>query len=130
MLIDGITLMDSFQWENEFAWSPIGQTQDRSVTGSFLVQEGLKTYGREIDLLGGEDAVWASRATIKALKAKEELLNYDFEVTLPDGQVFQCKFNRAGGPSIQTGQVARWEGIPDDNTHYFITKIRLITVEP
>lgn len=130
MIIDGITLSDSFTWENEFAWSPVGQTQDRSVTGAFLVQEQLKQYGREIDLIGGEDAVWHTKAVVQTLKDKEELLNYDFPVTLPDGQVFQCMFNRESGGAVEARQVMRFDGVPGPDTTYTILKIRLITVEP
>jgi len=130
MLIDGITLSNQFDWRNEFEWSPVAQTQDRSVTGAFLVQEQQKTYGRPIDLVGGEDAVWHDRATVAALKAKEDIVGHQFDVTLPDGQTFKCIFNRDTGAAIQARRLTRYGGTPQATTDYVIEIIRLVTVEP
>lgn len=130
MVIDGITLTGSYEWENEFSYSEVEQNQDRSVTGAFLVQEQLKQYGREIDLIGGQDAAWVTRAVLLSLKAKEAMLGHAFNATLPDGRTFRCMFNRGAGEAITARNLTRYQGTPTNDTLYYIDKIRLITVEP
>ena len=130
MTLDGLTLPDTLQWDNEHSWHQVGQTQDRSVTGAMIYQEQRKSYGREIDLVDdGGDSAWVAKSVIDALYAKEYELNKKMPLTLPDGQQFTVRFNRAGGPAIQAERVWLWEGIPDADTTYVIRRLRLITTE-
>ena len=131
MVLDGLTLPDSLIWDNEHSWNQIGQTQDRSVTGALVLQEQAKLYGREIDLVDSDgDHAWIDKTTLDALHAKELLLDHKMAVTLPGGQSFSVRFNRAGGAAIQAERVWLWEGVPAANTTYVIRRLRLITVEP
>lgn len=132
MIIDGINLpqLDALKWADEYEWSPVAQTQDRGVTGSFIVQEQLKLHGRPITLIGEPDSNWIQKEDLDLIRAREILVNHEFDVTLPDGQTFHCKFNRNGGAAIRASQVFAWEGIPGPATHYTIQTLRLITVEP
>ena len=76
------------------------------------------------------DHAWIDKTTLDALHAKELLLDHKMAVTLPGGQSFSVRFNRAGGAAIQAERVWLWEGVPAANTTYVIRRLRLITVEP
>jgi hypothetical protein len=133
MIIDGINLpeLDALKWTDEYDWSDIAQTQDRSVTGSQIIQEQAKLFGRKITLSGKPDNNWITRANLDAINAKKNILDHKFLVTLPDGQVFTVMFNRSGNAgSLKATQLFDWEGIPGNDTNYTIQTLRLITVEP
>lgn len=60
-LSDGITtvtLPDDLDWTDEFAWTPVQQTVEQSVTGALLVQTGTAQAGRPITLQGADDRAW------------------------------------------------------------------------
>ncbi|MEM0953288.1 MAG: hypothetical protein AAGI24_04030 [Pseudomonadota bacterium] len=130
MILDGLELPDSLWWQDEFTWAEIAQTQDRGVTGSFLVQEQRLQFGRPITLVGGREACWLPRSTLEQLYAKTNELNKTMAVTLPDGQQFTVIFNRNGQSPVQAEQLTRWQGTPDQDTWYVLETLRLITVEP
>lgn len=62
-----ITLPNDMQWLDEFAWSPVEQDEEYSLTGALIVQRGIKETGRPITLLGGDDACWVPRSKVTAL---------------------------------------------------------------
>ncbi len=45
MQLDTMTLPDNFLWVNEFDWTPVAQSTDRSLTGSLIVPESLMNTG-------------------------------------------------------------------------------------
>lgn len=127
MQLDSIPLPDDLEWPDEFGWSPVEQTQDRSITGAHIIQEQAKQYGRTLTLQSN-GAAWVSRATVKALKALEAQAGLVMTLTLPDATQHSVMFNRAQGAGVEAEPVARLAN-PDDTWQYLIT-LRLITVEP
>lgn len=52
-------------WADEFAWQPVAQQVDRSLTGALLIQAAALLAGRPVTLTGGaDDRGWISRATL------------------------------------------------------------------
>lgn len=65
-----VTLPDDLVWADEFAWQPVEQTVQRSLTGALIVQAQARTGGRPITLAAESDSVgWVDRATVEALEA-------------------------------------------------------------
>lgn len=123
-----ITLPTDLDWSNEFEWNQVEQSQDRTLSGAVIIQEGLKTYGRDIDLIGGQDGAWVSRATVQALRLLEAEIGKVMLLTLPDNSTHHVQFNRTKGPAIEARQVMRLANPGDD--HWYTLTLRLITVAP
>lgn len=62
-----VELSDRLDWTDEFAWTPVAQTLDYSVTGALLINWGTRQAGRPITLEGTQTAAWASRTTCAVL---------------------------------------------------------------
>lgn len=65
-----VVLPEDLLWEDEFAWSPVAQTVERSVTGALIVQAAARTAGRPITLRPEDErSAWCSRLTLAQLMA-------------------------------------------------------------
>lgn len=128
MKLDIITLPDDLLWINEFDWNPVEQSTERSLTGALLVQEQQQSFGRPIQLTGGDDAGWVSRSTVVGLLALSAIANKVMTLTLPDLRTYSVIFDRQSGRSIEAHQVIPF-AYPDDDFQYSII-LRLMTVEP
>lgn len=78
-----VTLHEDLKWTDEFTWSAIEQTVNRSLTGGFIVQRGARTDGRPITLEPeGEDSAWMPRSTVLALRAMANDLDAELTLTI------------------------------------------------
>lgn len=127
MTLDSITLPDDLLWTNEFDWNPVEQSLDRSLTGGLLIQEQSKSYGRPIELSGGEDAAWVSRSVVVNLLALSQTANKIMTLTLPDLRQYSVIFDRSEGSPIEAQQILPY-AYPGDDYQYSLV-IRLLTVE-
>ena len=75
MQLDTLTLPDNFIWVNEFEWSPVAQSTERSLTGALVVSESEKSYGRSIVLGDGENS-WLNRQQLGELFVLSAPLNH------------------------------------------------------
>ena len=126
MQLDTITLPDDLLWINEFEWNPVEQTNERSLTGALLEQEGLLVHGRSIVLSGNGKAGWVSRLTVKSLFALSKAVNKTMTLALPDNRQFSVIFDRSNEAPIEAQQFMPF-AYPDDSDQYLLT-LRLLTV--
>lgn len=77
--LNDIKLPDGLRFSDEFAWSPVAQASEYTLTGSLIVEQSTKQAGRPITLVGGKDFAWMTRAEVSTLKA---LLDTGAEMTL------------------------------------------------
>ena len=72
-LSDGVatlTITDDLAWTDEFAWQPVEQTAERTITGALVVQTALRVAGRPITLAPPDDSsAWLTRALVDQLRA-------------------------------------------------------------
>ena len=127
MQLDIMTLPDNLLWVNEFDWTPVAQSTDRSLTGSLVVSESLMTYGRSIVLGDGENS-WLTLSDLNTLFALSEIPKKKMLLTLPDERTFTVIFYRAEGAPIEAQPVLPLT-TPDDSDFYAVV-IRLMTVAP
>ena len=57
-------------WVNEFRWSEVSQSTERSVTGALLIDVAPRIGGRLITLAGRENYAWILRSGLETLKAQ------------------------------------------------------------
>ncbi|WP_281645563.1 hypothetical protein [Parendozoicomonas sp. Alg238-R29] len=124
-----IELPADLDWQNEFDWSPIAQNTDRSASGANIIQQTRRHYGQPVELSSGRD--WdVDRAKVIAVKQLEESA-LPVKLTLADGRVLFCVFDRAGGIPVDAKSMWAWrngEALPDD--HPYSLTVRLLTIEP
>ena len=124
--LDAISLPADLQWTDEFAWNPVAQNTDRSLSGAFLVQEAALTYGRPITLEGGAQGAWIERSVLQAVKALADVA--DSIMTLDyHGTSYSVIFDRANQP-VSAEEVQRLAD-PQATHLYNNLIIRLLTVE-
>jgi len=122
--LDAIALPVDLIWTDEFDWSPVQQSQQYTLTGALILETGVKQAGRPITLIGGRDAAWANRATVKALYAKLTATP-PFVLTLNDARTFNVTFANGGNP-VEAKPIIDFNN-PDDSDVYALT-LRFITL--
>ncbi len=129
MQLGTLTLPDNFVWMNEFDWSAVAQEVERSLTGSLVVSESQKTYGRPIVLGDGENS-WLTLSKVNALFALSAVAGQKLALTLPDGRTYTVIFDRADGAPIEAQPLFPLtvpSSAPSDG-HFYSVVIRLMTV--
>lgn len=126
MQLAGIDLDPQHDWIDEFEWDPVAQTQDRTLTGKLLVQEGIKVHGRPITL-DGTGCAWTPLSVVRQLEALRDQPGLVMPLVVPDGRTFSVIFNRAEGAPVVAKPVHR-EVNPAGSDPFEVT-LRLITVE-
>ncbi|MET4694998.1 hypothetical protein [Endozoicomonas lisbonensis] len=127
MTLDTIELPDDLLWINEYSWSPVEQTTERSLSGAFLVQEQSVQHGRPIQLSGSEESGWVNRSTVEALLQLAITPNKIMNLTLADNRQFSVIFDRSNNSPIEAQQILPY-AYPDDSYQYSLT-LRFLTVE-
>ncbi len=125
MQLDTLTLPDNFIWVNEFEWSPVAQSTERSLTGALVVSEREKSYGRSIVLGDGENS-WLPRQQLGELFVLSAPLNHKMPLVLPDGRRFTVIFDRSSGSPLEAYPVHPVSQ-PSDADFYGVV-IRLMTI--
>ena len=64
-----VTFSDDLVWADEFAWAPVEQSVDRTITGALIVQTAARTAGRPITLAAEDDGSgWITRGALDQFK--------------------------------------------------------------
>lgn len=58
----------NLDWTDEFSWSPVQQSTERSITGALIVDAANGASGRQITLEGSIETTWTTRATLETLR--------------------------------------------------------------
>ncbi|PID62007.1 MAG: hypothetical protein CR974_03920 [Gammaproteobacteria bacterium] len=92
-----IELPQDMRWLDEFNYSKLAQSPPvRTLSGSVIVQQGIKVAGRPITL-GGE-WVWLERGDFETLQAWAEVPELKLTLTHYDGRVFTVIFRNHETP--------------------------------
>lgn len=90
--LGAITLPATLVWEDEFAWSPVVQSTEWSLTCALIVQEATKLAGRPITLVGKSDSNahtgGISRTDLLALQTALIVAGASWTLTLHDARTF------------------------------------------
>lgn len=64
-----VTFTDDLMWSDEFAWMPVEQSAQRTITGGLVVQSAARTAGQPITLAAPDPASgWITRAALDQFK--------------------------------------------------------------
>lgn len=128
---DTIVLPPDLLWEDEFAWSPVAQNTERSVTGALLVDVSTRQGGMPITLTGTERHAWLLRPEVQALRAWLALPEQVFTLTI-NGQAFTVLFDHGTDEVSRAFVVAQLVDYSDPapQDYYCSVTLRFITTTP
>lgn len=123
-LSDGTTtlnLSDDLVWTDEFAWRPVAQQVDRSVTGALLIQTAALTAGRPITLASDATSGWLTRAQVDQMATWAAIVGRTLTLVLR-GTTYSVAFSAAfdATPVVQYSDVL--------STDHYTAIVRFITV--
>ena len=124
MILDTLTLPTDLIWIDEFDWTPVQQSQSRTITGALIIESGIKTKGQSITLAGDNESGMIARSDLKLLQAK---LNSTatMVLTLNDARTFNVIFDHSKNPI----EAKQWIDYSDTlDADFYTLKINLITV--
>lgn len=126
-LSDGVTsveLHEDLYWSDE-GWSPIEQTEDRSITGALLVQIGEKDQGRPITLQPIDpESAWCSRSVLDQLLVWAAVPGQELTLTLRGvAYTVMCRHQNV---AVEFTPVVHYADVADADS-YLVT-LRLMTV--
>ncbi len=103
-----VELSPDLYWSDEFSWSPVTQSTERSITGALVVQVAAMTGGRPITL-GPEDdgSAWMPRSAVEQLRNWADGAGTVMTLTLR-GQVRDVIFRHHDGPAIEARPIAHF----------------------
>lgn len=68
--VGGLTLAlpDDLFWSDQYAWAPVEQTVERSITGALIIQASARVAGAPVTLQASDDtSAWMPLATVQQL---------------------------------------------------------------
>lgn len=88
---ESIELPQDLRWTDEHDWHAVAQTApERTLSGSQIIQQGVKKAGRPITLAA--DNVWLPLSTIQTLRDWTDVPELKLTYTHYDGRTFQVIF--------------------------------------
>ena len=122
--LNGIELPRGMLWVDEFNWSAVSKSVDRSITGAQVIDVSLLIAGRPITLQAVETQGWIRRTTLQRVQALADEPQGEYLLVLADGREYRVQF--AASDPIAAAPIARPE-LPSD-IHPYVATLRLITV--
>lgn len=125
--IKTVEFPDSMEWVDEFDFAPVSQDTQRTIGGSFIVQEAELLFGRTITLQGGEQ-VWLLRNTWRKLVDLACVVGGKYTLTLADGSTYTVIFRHDDSGSPATAEPLWRRNIQGDNDYVKNMVLRFYTV--
>lgn len=125
-LTDGtstITLPGALDWTDRYAWSAVGQSMTRGLTGRPIIQAAALVAGRPITLQGDTDRAWVTdRAVIDTLQAWSDVPGKPLTINLY-GQTYQVYMRHHDAPAFEARPIAGLSNPPAGWPHYITLKL-------
>lgn len=88
---EAVELPQDLRWIDEHDWSAVAQSApERTLSGSQIIQQGVKREGRPITL--SADNVWLPLSTVQKLRDWTDIAELKMSYTHYDGRSFQVIF--------------------------------------
>lgn len=122
-----VDLSDDLAWSDEFAWSGVQQTVERSVTGALLVSLGAMSGGRPITLKGSPESGWLTRATVQALKAWEATPGVVMSLTI-GSTTRNVMWRLQDGPGVAVEPILEFGAADTDGADFYACTLNFMEV--
>ena len=124
-----LVLPDDLVWPDEFLWSTVSQSVERSITGALLIDAMARSDGRPITLEGRGDRAWISRGDLRALRSWADLVGQEFVLSI-HGETFNVIFDHGTDETTRAlamSAVMDWSDMVDGDYYCSVT-LRFLTV--
>ncbi len=124
-----VSLPNGLLWQDEFDWTPVVSSKSYTLTGSLVIESGLKQAGRPFTLSASKpDEGWVTRATSQTLLDWAAIPDRVFKLVFEyptDARQFTVRFDHSAD-SIKSTPV---KGFPSHNAgDWFSVSLKLIGV--
>ena len=127
-----INLPKDLQWSDELTWNVIEQEVGYSLTGSLLIEEGVKQKGRHITLSGLDNMAWITREQGLVLLAMANspglVMTLQFINSVsPFNVLFQhnVMFRHFDKPAVDIKRILQWDQF-ETGAYYIVNSIKLM----
>ena len=112
-------------WQDEFSWTPVVQSVERTVTGAMVIDYGTRIAGRPITLLpDGGDSAWMPLSTINTLNAWAAVPGREMVLNIR-GQDYDVVFRHIDG-ALEISPVIHYNS--HDVADFYVATVRLLTI--
>lgn len=122
--LNSITLPEGLVWEDPYSWNPVGQQVDVALSGALIVQEARQLQGKPIELIGGRDSCWCTKAEIDQLYALLDTPDLEMQLII-EGETHTVIWDRSC--PIKTRAFVSHEA-ETGSSLYFIDSLKFIKV--
>lgn len=134
--LGAVALPSGLAWSDEFAWTPVSQSTEYSLTGALIIQESTRQAGRPITLIGqssGSDhTAWIRRADLLTLQTALDVPGATFTLTLHDARTFRVIPRQDGNNALEAEPLPVTASFlpanPGSSDWYVLKALRLIEV--
>jgi hypothetical protein len=141
--LGALVLPSGLVWSDEFAWTPVAQTMERTLTGALVIEEAAKTAGRPITLTGAKAGAdytalvargqaYRGFSSLNALRTALVAPGASFTLTLHDSRTFTVAPRQDADGPLSVESMPAYKDFapadPDDASLYFVAAIRLIEI--
>lgn len=131
-----VDLPKDLQWTDEFTWNAVEQSVGYSLTGSLLIEEGVKQKGRYITLAGMDNMAWITREQGTVLLAMANsaglIMKLEFTNRLAPFDVlfsFDVMFRHFEAPAVDIRRIQHWDQY-ETGAYYIVNSIKLMETLP
>ncbi len=118
------TALPGLVLKNDVSPGAIRATATETLSGRTVVWEEPRNGGTIIDLVGGSDFGWLTRADLAALSALASVVGAKYTLTYPDATTKQVRFRNEDAPAIEASPlVARPNQAATDYYNNVIIKL-------
>lgn len=124
-LADGtttISLPGALDWTDRYAWSAVGQSMTRGLTGKPIIQAAALVAGRPITLQGDTDRAWVDRSVCDDIQAWADVPGKPLSITLY-GHTYLVYMRHHDAPAFDARPIAGLANPPADWPHYITLKL-------
>lgn len=124
---ESVEIPNSFEWTDEFNFTPVTQDIKRTLGGSLIVSESTLTKGMPITLESGPD-VWMTRGDFKKVHAMASVAGKKYKLTMADGTEYDVIFARDNSNPVE-GKLLQRQYAPEDTAYMNNIIFRFYEVE-
>lgn len=119
-----LVLPDDMGWPDEYAWQPVEQRSEYSLTGALIVESAAKQAGRPITLVAEDGAAWMPRTDVDQLAAWIALAGITLTLVLR-GTTYSVVFDHQRGAMTAHPLVDYSDPISAD---HYVVELRFLEV--
>lgn len=124
---ESVILSHDFVWKDEFEWSDLAQTPpERTLSGSQIIQQGIKQAGRPITLEPADNNMaWTRRDVVEKLQSWSMQPETKFTLEMPQGK-FTVIFDNSQTAAVSAKPTISFSSLNADDD--FVLTLRFLTV--